>query len=234
MRDYKIFTTEDGSHTIYDNILNEHFHSVYGAVEESKYIFIQYGLMLNKSKSNQLNILEVGFGTGLNALLTFLENESICKKINYVAIEPFPLPERIFLDLNYNAILNRNDLKEVFLKMHYTHPNVPYYINDSFILYKLFEKLEEMQLSSYAFDLVYFDAFSPKTQPELWTVEIFEKLFKSLKNEGLLITYSSSGEVKRNLKIAGFEIELLSGPIGKRHITLAKKTILPECCSHHN
>lgn len=234
MKDYNIVITEDGSHTIYDINSKEHFHSVFGAVTESKYIFIQNGLMSYKSSSNKLNILEIGFGTGLNAFLTFITNENIFKSINYVAIEPFPLPESVFSDLNYPEVLKRNDLKDIFLKMHNSTFNIPFYINDNFILYKLEEKIEDIRLTQYGFDLIYFDAFSPKVQSELWTVEIFEKIFDSLKIGGQLVTYSSSGNVKRNLQTAGFEISLLPGPAGKRHITSAKKNILPQFCSHNH
>jgi len=234
MKNIRIIITEDGSHTIFDDILKENYHSVYGAVEESKYIFIQKGLMTYKPISNNLNILEVGFGTGLNALLTFIANENLCKKINYIAIEPFILPEKIFCKLNYIDILKRNELNDTFLKMHYSPMNIPYYIDESFILYRLAEKLQDIELSNDSFDVVYFDAFSPKIQPELWTVDVFNKIYNSMKIGGQLITYSSSGEVKRNLKAAGFELYLLQGPKGKRHITMAKKNILPECCSHNH
>lgn len=233
MHEYKIVTTKDGSKTVYDNETCEHFHSIYGAFEESRHIFIENGLSHCKAKSS-INILEVGFGTGLNVLLTIIDTETSFKSVNYVAVEPYPLPESIYSNLNYPEITNRQDLNDIFLKLHNSQFNFPFYVNENFILYKLLEKLEDVQLSPGAFDLIYFDAFSPKVQPELWTLDVFVKMFEALKIDGLLITYSSSGYVKKNLQAAGFKIELLPGPSGKRHITSAKKEILPEACSHHH
>jgi len=229
----QIAITEDGSHTLYNNTLGEHYHSTHGAIQESQHIFIEAGLNALEKKSGSINILEIGFGTGLNALLTYQELETKAYKINYVAIEPFVLDKSIYTQLNYADLLNNKTLLDIFIKMHEIPCDVPHFISDNFILNKIEGKLQELELSENAFDLVYFDAFSPEIQPELWDKEIFKILYTSMKNNSILTTYSAKGIVKRALKSAGFEIENLPGPIGKRQIIRAKKVILMDDCHHH-
>ncbi len=229
----QIAITEDGSHTLYNNTLGEHYHSTHGAIQESQHIFIEAGLNALEKKSGSINILEIGFGTGLNALLTYQELETKAFKINYVAIEPIMLDKSIYTQLNYTDLLNNKTLLDIFIKMHEIPCDVPHFISDNFILNKIEGKLQELELSENAFDLVYFDAFSPEIQPELWDEEIFKILYASMKNNSILTTYSAKGIVKRALKSAGFEIENLPGPIGKRQITRAKKVILMDDCHHH-
>ncbi len=221
----QIAITEDGSHTLYNKTLGEHYHSTYGAIQESQHIFIQAGLNALENKSDSINILEIGFGTGLNALLTYQEAKSKDYKINYIAIEPILLDKSIYLQLNYADLLNNKDLQDIFIKMHEIPCNVPYFISEIFILNKIKEELQEIELTENSFDLVYFDAFSPEIQPELWEPKIFEAIYASMKNNAILTTYSAKGAVKRALKSAGFEVENLAGPIGKRQITRAKKLL---------
>jgi tRNA U34 5-methylaminomethyl-2-thiouridine-forming methyltransferase MnmC len=227
----KIATTQDGSHTLFNETIGEHYHSVHGAIQESMHIFIQAGFNALEKKTGIVNILEIGFGTGLNALLTFQQAAAINIRINYIAIEPVILDKSIYTQLNYAEILGNKELEEVFIKMHVSPWNYPQYISENFILNKLQAKLEETQLTENAFDLVYFDAFSPDIQSELWDVEIFKAIYASMKNKGILCTYSAKGAVKRALKTAGFETENLPGPIGKRQITRARKEIgMEDCC----
>ncbi|MFZ4400739.1 MAG: tRNA (5-methylaminomethyl-2-thiouridine)(34)-methyltransferase MnmD [Bacteroidales bacterium] len=226
----QISITEDGSPTLFSETYGEHYHSIHGAIQESKHIFIQAGFNALEKKSGNINILEIGFGTGLNALLTLQEAAIFSTKINYVSIEPVILEKSIFSQLNYADLLNNKSLQFAFFKMHETPWNFPHYISEQFILHKIEAKLQEVELAENVFDLVYFDAFSPEIQPELWELQIFNKIYASMKNKGILCTYSAKGIVKRALKSAGFEIENLPGPIGKRQITRARKEILMEDC----
>ncbi len=226
----KITTTEDGSHTLYNETLGEHYHSTHGALQESLHIFIEAGFNALEKKSGTITILEIGFGTGLNALLTFGEAEKTGRKINYIAIETVILDKSIYSKLNYAEVIENKSLQDIFIKMHETPWNVPHFISENFILNKVEGKLQEIELTENAFDLVYFDAFSPEIQPELWRVDIFKAIYASMSNNALLTTYCAKGAVKRALKAAGFEVENLPGPIGKRQITRAKKEILIEDC----
>ena len=226
-----IATTEDGSHTLFNESLGEHYHSTHGAIQESLHIFIQAGLQAVEKKSGKINILEIGFGTGLNALLSFHEAENMNCNINYVAIEPIKLDKSIYTQLNYAQLLKNDKLQTILLTMHDIPWNIPNYISESFILNKIEGKLQELELAENAFDLVYFDAFSPEIQPELWEEHIFKSIYTAMKNKGILTTYSAKGSVKRALKAVGFEVELLPGPIGKRQITRARKEIPMEDCN---
>lgn len=225
----KLVITDDNSHTVFNENIGEHYHSTHGAIQESKHIFIEAGLKAAKVISNNINILEIGFGTGLNALLSYSESEFSGLKINYIAIEPYPIENEIYLQLNYSEVLNNQKLKNILTDIHQKPWNIPFYVSDNFILNKVNAKIQDIQLTDNVFDIVYFDAFSPQFQPELWTEDIFRKIFNSMKNNGILTTYSSKGDVKRAMKKVGFKLELLPGPAGKRHIIRAMKII--EICS---
>jgi tRNA U34 5-methylaminomethyl-2-thiouridine-forming methyltransferase MnmC len=216
-------TTADGSDTLFVTELNEHYHSTHGAIQESQLVFIQNGLLHIPPCIREINILEIGFGTGLNALLTVLESKKIHCKINYVAIEPFPVENSLIDKLNFAAILGGTEAEGYYRKIHNASWGMPEFINDNFILSKLQARLEDTALRDDKFNLVYFDAFGPEVQPELWTEAIFNCLFKCLKPEGILVTYSCKGTVKRALKAAGFNIEKLPGPAGKREVLRAIK-----------
>jgi tRNA U34 5-methylaminomethyl-2-thiouridine-forming methyltransferase MnmC len=219
-----IVTTEDGSNSVFDEALNEHFHSVHGALQESGHIFIGTGLYTAALLFEELNILEVGFGTGLNALLTLADPVIASRIVNYTAIEPFPLPGEIVLGLNYTNAPEYHPYSELFLKMHKQLPGNPVNLTPLFKFNRLEKKVEELQFEGLKFNLVYFDAFSPQVQPEIWTTEIFSSIYNSLEAGGLLVTYSCKGSVKRSLKEAGFKVEQLPGPPGKREITRARKS----------
>lgn len=218
-----IIITEDGSNSIFDEALNEHFHSVHGALQESTHIFIKTGLHEAASKFDDLNILEIGFGTGLNALLTLTDPIITSRLVNYTAIEPFPLSGEIISKLNYTIDPFYSPYRELFLMMHKLPPGISVHLTPSFIINRLDKKVEEIQFEESKFNLVYFDAFSPQVQPELWTTELFSSIYSGLQSNGLLVTYSCKGSVKRSLMAAGFKVEQLPGPPGKREITRAVK-----------
>ncbi len=217
----KLVKTEDGAHSFYIEELDENYHSVYGAIQESKIVFINGGL--NYFKNNHtLNILEIGFGTGLNALMTILHHPKY-QEVNYYGVEYYPITSVEARKLNYTEQLNQDVLQTNFMRMHNCNWGNPTPIAPNFILTKILSKIEHYQPKANFFDIIYFDAFAPSAQPQLWTSEVFEKLYKSLKKGGILITYCAKGAVKRALKGVGFKIEPLPGPKNKREITRAIK-----------
>ncbi|MFA5971520.1 MAG: tRNA (5-methylaminomethyl-2-thiouridine)(34)-methyltransferase MnmD [Lentimicrobiaceae bacterium] len=216
-------TTTDGSHTLFVPELNEHYHSTNGALQESELVFIQNGLHHIPLCIKEINILEVGLGTGLNALLTVLEAKKQRRKINYVAIEPEPLAKDLLEQLNYASLIGGTEATGYFKKLHESSWTYPAFLSDYFIISKMQARLEDVTLRDEQFHLVYFDAFGPDVQPELWTEQVFAQLFKCLKPDGILVTYSCKGTVKRALKAAGFTIEKLAGPAGKREVLRAMK-----------
>jgi len=223
LRELILQTTTDGSHTLYVPELNEHYHSTNGALQESEIVFIQNGLHHLPACLKEINILEVGFGTGLNALLTVLDAKKQRRKMNYVAIEPFPVIAEILENLNFASIIGSTESSGYFKKLHEAGWVYPSFLSDYFIISKIQAKLEDISLRDEQFHLIYFDAFGPDVQPELWTHEIFTQLYKCLKPDGILVTYSCKGTVKRALKTAGFTIEKLPGPAGKREVLRAMK-----------
>ena len=215
----QIIITSDGSHTIYVPEIDEHYHSVHGAVQESNHIFIKNGFEI--CKADPVNIFEVGFGTGLNALLTALKCISGNKEVNYTSIEKYPLDERIIRSLNYSDYAGEN-AREIFQVIHTVPWNVRVNICKNFYLKKIEADFTADPISG-KFDLIYFDAFGPDKQPEMWTKEIFELLASVTKKNGILVTYSAKGEVKRTLIACGFDVTLLPGPPGKRQMISAVK-----------
>ena len=212
--------TEDGSTTLFHPGFNEHYHSIHGAVQESRHIFIHEGFEMIPALP--VSILEAGFGTGLNAYLTFLASALKPGTIRYTAIEQYPLEEQIFRSLNYPEILNSSSAGD-FIAMHDAPWNGEIRLSEHFFLHKIKEDLCAVRLPDRAYDLVYFDAFSPAVQPELWTEVIFRKLNRSMKPGAILVTYSVKGSVTRALAAAGFITEKLPGPPGKREMTRALK-----------
>lgn len=208
----EIITTADGSSTIYIPEWNEHYHSHHGAVQEAKHVFLKHGLAV-KQALNEINILEVGFGTGLNAFLSALETKS---KINYTGLEAFPLEREETKQLNY---AKTDDEKALFAAIQSAEWDKKTAVSNSFQLGKLKISLQDYQPKDKAFDIIYFDAFGPRVQPEMWTTTLFQKLYNSLKKEGIFVTYCAKGQVKRDLKAVGFEVETLPGPPGKREMT---------------
>jgi tRNA U34 5-methylaminomethyl-2-thiouridine-forming methyltransferase MnmC len=214
--------TDDGSHTLFVPELNEHYHSTHGAINESMHVFINAGLHKALEGKQKINILELGFGTGLNVLLTFVEVKRKDCFVNYSSYEAYPLEEAIYSKLNYPELIQDN-VKDIFLQMHKAPWTIEFQVSGNFILKKINDKIENFSEKSEKYDLIYFDAFAPDVQKELWTEELFKNLYNAMNLGGILVTYSAKGTVKRALKSAGFELENLPGPAGKREITRAWK-----------
>ena len=215
----EIRTTGDGSKTLFVPELDEHYHSTFGAVTESKHVFIEAGLKQALLKFDEINLLEIGFGTGLNAILTLEEKAD--KIIHYTAIEPFPLEDETISQLIDDG--DKESSAKIFRELHKTSWNEKHQITSNFFLTKIKSKIEETELTTSHFNLVYFDAFGPDVQPDLWTYEIFRKISGSMVVGGIITTYSAKGEIRRNLQKAGFEVERIPGPPGKRHMTRGEK-----------
>ena len=215
----EIILTGDGSHTLFVPELSEHYHSIHGAVQESQFIFINSGLKY--TDSSPVRIFEAGFGTGLNAYLTAMESSSANRKICYTSIEKYPLSPEITGRLNYSALFPGAEAG-LFSKIHSCPWNTPAVINDTFTLTKIEGDLTKA-VPEGLYDLIYFDAFGPDKQPEMWTDEVFEKISAITGTGGVFITYSAKGSVQRSLKKVGFEVSLLPGPPGKRQIIRAVK-----------
>jgi tRNA U34 5-methylaminomethyl-2-thiouridine-forming methyltransferase MnmC len=217
----EVIITSDGSHTLFVPKLNETYHSMHGAIQESAHVFIKEGFEFISSK-NTISILEVGFGTGLNALMTLLAASYSKRKVKFTSLEAYPLEWEIVSQLNY---LSQNLAvvdSAIFAKMHHCSWGLDFQINSFFSLKKLKLKLQEAIFEG-EFDLIYFDAFAPLIQPELWTEKIFESMFKSLSLGGVLVTYCAKGSVKRTMKAVGFHLQSIPGPPGKREMTRAIK-----------
>ncbi|MCC9166419.1 tRNA (5-methylaminomethyl-2-thiouridine)(34)-methyltransferase MnmD [Pontibacter harenae] len=222
----EIKQTKDGSNTLYVPELNEHYHSVHGAMQESQHVFIKHGLEHMLETKKDIKILEVGFGTGLNAILTFPVALAQKAFIQYDSLEKFPLSDEVVKLLSFEQFILNPELLDYFYQMHNCDWNLPCDIVPHFTLQKISETLEEFVSPDAYYDIIYFDAFAPEKQPELWTEAIFEKLFKATRPGGVLVTYCAKGSFKRSLKAAGFEVEALPGPPGKREMTRGVKPVV--------
>lgn len=219
-----IITTSDGSKTIQIGEWNEQYHSIHGAIQEAKHVFIKMGLnhFLELHKVKSMRVLEMGLGTGLNAFITTLEAEIRNLHIHYEAIEAFPVLKHELSQLNYPSLLANKNQESLFETIHDVSWATPNSITTNFTLTKIhqyFSKLEYVSL----FDLVYFDAFGPRVQPDLWTPDMFKRMFNALKPRGVLVTYSAKGSVRRAMQSVGFFVERLEGPPGKREMLRATK-----------
>ncbi|HLV15028.1 MAG TPA: tRNA (5-methylaminomethyl-2-thiouridine)(34)-methyltransferase MnmD [Xanthomarina sp.] len=222
----KIITTADGSKTIQLVGIDEQYHSIHGALQESQYVFIKQGLQyLIQNRSNNhgpISILEIGFGSGLNTMTTLVEAKKTQCLINYVGVEAFPISQDEVLALNYNSLFQDNEINLLYEKIHLVTWEKPVEITSYFTLEKQqkhFHKIEDKD----KYNLIYFDAFGARVQPELWTESIFQIMFNSLKEEGILVTYSAKGSVRRAMQAVGFLVEKLPGPPGKREMLRASK-----------
>jgi len=216
----EILTTKDGSTTIHLTDWDESYHSKHGAIQEAYHVFIKSGLSLFEKKS--VSILEIGFGTGLNAFITYLEAKKISQNIDYVGVEAYPVQEEEALQMNYVSELNASDEKDVFEKMHQISWEDKHAISNHFSLTKrkqFFQDITDVD----SFDLIYFDAFGFRVQPELWSLEIFQKMYAALKKEGVLVTYACRGSIKRAMIECGFKVEKLPGAPGKREMLRGTK-----------
>ena len=213
----EIIITSDGSTTIHLPAWNEQYHSKHGAIQEAYHVFIKHGLEYVSLEKTA--VLEIGFGTGLNCFITYLESN---KEIEYVGVEAYPVAEEEINKLNYVSELKAEGNSSVFNKIHKVSWETRHQIQENFYLTKrqqFFKDIEDVG----AFNLIYFDAFGARVQPELWTEEIFEKMFKALKKGGVLVTYAAKGSVRRAMEAVGFFVERLPGPPGKREMLRAIK-----------
>ena len=215
----EIRITGDGSHTLYVQALDEHYHSRFGALTESKHIFIDAGLASLNSKN--VSILEVGFGTGLNALLTAIHARDNQITVHYVTLEKYPLDPSLLSRLNYSLMTGTGG-RELFDAIHNARWEKPVTLTPWFTLEKRMMDLTSMNVEG-LYDLIYFDAFGPGKQPEMWTREVMQKVTAVTHPGTVFVTYSVKGELKRILKDLGFEVTLLPGPPGKRVMTRAVK-----------
>ena len=214
----KIVQTEDASHSLFSEQYKEHYHSLFGAIAESQHIFIDAGL--KQIKKDNICIFEMGLGTGLNALLTRKYADDYNKKIIYTSIEKHLLPEAIYSRLNYAKELAVPN--SYFTEIHTAPLGKEIVLSEKFVLEKIEGDIREFSHQK-KYDLVYYDAFSPDTQANLWTKDIFQSLFNCMNSNALFLTYSVKGTVKRALKEVGFMIEKIPGPKGKREILRAYK-----------
>lgn len=216
----RVVLTADGSSSVYNSEFDQHYHSIFGALQESQRVFIELGLETAFEQFNAISVFEMGFGTGLNAMLTALEAEKKKKFVRYTAVEAFPLPLEESRQLNYDEVLHTNRMNS----LHEAPWNQRVEITPYFNLLKYEGRLQDFRTEE-RFNLVYFDAFAPEAQPELWTSEIFEHIAAFLQPGGILTTYCSKGYVKRNLQAAGFVVEKHPGPARKREVLRAIKPL---------
>lgn len=219
----EIINTGDGSSTIYLPEWNEQYHSIHGAIQEARHVFIEMGLKKAiEIKPEEISILEIGFGTGLNALVTWQEALRNQVKIFYTGVEAYPVEENEVIKLNYSAEIKEEEAGVIFEQMHRLTWERPQNLTPDFVLHKQQKFFAEIDETA-RFDLIYFDAFGARVQPELWTTEIFSIMFRALKPGGLLVTYAAKGSVRRAMLKVGFLVEKLPGPPGKREMLRATK-----------
>jgi tRNA U34 5-methylaminomethyl-2-thiouridine-forming methyltransferase MnmC len=225
MYSLKLIETEDGSSSLAVPELNETYHSIHGALTESRHVFIKNGFRYLVSATNpvEINILEIGFGTGLNALLTLSENIKFNLKIRYTAIEPFPCPADLVRQMNYASLVAFPESGMYFEKIHECPWNESCNINEKFSLHKLNIMYQNYMPGIIQFNLVYYDAFAPNKQPDLWEYALINKTAGCLSSKGIMVTYSAKGQLKRDLKSTGLEVETLAGPPGKKEMVRAIK-----------
>ena len=225
MKKISLITTADGSHSLHLDEIGEGYHSVQGAVAEAQHVYINPNLAIQSQTTKELNVLEMGFGTGLNALLTLLYAEEHNFIIHYHTIEAYPLNENIYTQLNYPTTCTKNpNATEWFLKIHQSPWNTPIEITPHFVLNKqLGDAQETIKNLTFPFHCCYYDAFAPQYQPELWSEAIFSQLYAIAQPGAIVSTYCCKGDVKRALKFAGFKIEKLPGFANKREMLRATK-----------
>lgn len=220
----ELIITKDGSTSFFVPELNENYHSSNGSITEAQHVFLKHGIhyYLSRSPKSKLSVLEIGFGTGLNTWLTWLEAEKMNLFISYVGVEAYPITNQEVAMLNYAKILNHEDKNAKFEKLHAMSWNEKHRLDSSFELLKVNHFFEDIDFVN-QFDIVYFDAFGFDVQPELWSVSIFKKMFDSLKYGGLLTTYACRSVIKKNLQEVGFTTQKLPGAPGKREMLVGLK-----------
>lgn len=210
--------TGDGSHTLYVPELNEHFHSMYGAIEESRHVFIKEGfLWLKERHDGKIKVMEAGFGMGLNALLVYIHAQGQDMEVEYHGYDLFPLDIKVSYLINYAERMGHPELREIFLGMHSSTWGEGHQLSDNFRFHKHKADWRDVPLGS-NYSLVFYDAFAPRVQPGMWGYEVMEKIAIATAPGGVFVTYTSKGDVRRNLSRAGFDVERIPGPPGKRHM----------------
>ncbi len=227
MIERSIGLTKDGSKTIFVPLLDENYHSIHGALQESQHVFIDAGLKYFEPKHYDcLNVFEMGYGTGLNAYLTYVYAERNKLSINYLGIEKYPVEDELFSGLDYPSLLkDKIDVQDLLPCdiLQEKEWETRHVISNYFSLEKQQIDLHDFQVNE--IDLIYYDAFAPSAQPDLWTEEVFRQLYSFLNNGGALVTYCAKGSVKRALKSCGFNVQSLAGPPGKREMVRAIKNV---------
>lgn len=216
----KVITTADGSTTIRLEELDENYHSLHGAIQEACHVFIENGLAM--FPEGDVSVLEIGFGTGLNAFITLLEAKKRKLRVDYTGVEAYPVNSEELRQLNYVEELQAGQWSSLFEKMHEVSWETPHEISGEFVLIKQKQSFSDIT-DKKKHNLIYFDAFGPQVQPELWTEEIFAKMYAALKDGGVLVTYSAKGSVRRAMQAVGLTVERLPGPPGKREMLRAMK-----------
>ncbi|MBU0941237.1 MAG: tRNA (5-methylaminomethyl-2-thiouridine)(34)-methyltransferase MnmD [Flavobacteriaceae bacterium] len=219
----EIIQTLDGSTTIHIEDWDECYHSKHGAIQEAEHVFIKNGLSLFKDKS--ISILEIGFGTGLNAFITYLQSSKFNQVIDYVGVEAYPITSEELKAMNYVEELKAENKRDLFDLMHQSEWGNKIRIDENFYLSKRQQFFHDIEDKG-SFDLIYFDAFGYRVQPELWSTLIFKKMYEALAPNGILVTYAARGVVKRSMIEVGFTVEKLAGPPGKREMFRATKGVV--------
>lgn len=220
MASLQIFQTQDGSDSLFSEAYGVSYHSRYGAVQESRHVFIEAGLHHIWLHGKQASVLEIGLGTGLNAFMTMLEAENRKLPVRYTGVEAFPITLEQASMLNYPSQLDPGAEKEIFLRIHALPSGEWQKLSPCFQFRKFLSRVQDLDFSR-EYDLIYFDAFAPGAQPELWEYPVLEKMYQALNPGGVLVTYCAKGSFKRDLKSLGFEVQSLPGPPGKREMTRA-------------
>ena len=214
--------TADGTSTLYIPEIDEHYHSVNGAITEAEHVYIKEALLKRVSKGvTSLRVLEIGFGTGLNTFLTLIKAIELDIKIEYVTLELYPLSNDIISNINYASFVNEKYIY-LFKELHFSEWEKEVAIDKNFILTKKKIDLKDF-ISTSLFDVVYFDAFAPEKQPEMWNEDIYKKIYDSLAHDGIMTTYCAKGVVRRGFRDTGLTMERIPGPPGKREMIRGNK-----------
>ncbi|AQS40287.1 hypothetical protein Sps_05218 [Shewanella psychrophila] len=218
--------TKDGSHTLMSSLFDDSYHAHNGAMSESEHVYIQAGFEQLEPEFNRVNILELGFGSGMNAILTLksalAKTGQIDRPIRFISVEAYPIPMDIVAQLNYKVSFSPQ-IAELFDKLHQAPWGCDVEIIPGFVLHKIHGKLEEFKSDHDSINLVFYDAFAPSKQPELWLQENFDRIISMMEEGGMLVSYCANGQFKRNLKAAGFRVKAYPGALGRREMTRAWK-----------
>lgn len=219
----RIIMTGDGSHSVYNPKLKESYHSFHGAIQESEHVFIDCGLNYLHGKMPAMYVLEIGFGTGLNALLGAVWSHKTKTPMLYDTIEAFPLDTSITDQLNYAELIDYDKVKDWLGHLHYAEWQYTHSIHDHFLFCKMRRDFQRCGLHTELYNIIFFDAFAPNKQPEMWSAEVLEKVVKAMSKGGIFLTYSVQGQLRRNLKMLGLKVDILPGPPGKKEMLRAVK-----------